>query len=203
MNVRAPYIVVAGLGRCGTSLLMQMLDAGGIPCIGPYPAFEPEALRTSRAIDPAFLARYPGHAFKLLDPHRTPLPPIPGVLIWLDRELREQARSQAKFATLMMGVPMANRVHLRRWASGLRADRERGLAPFEGWPRLVLRFEDIIRRPDDAALLIAARLRPWFNNINEAAMAAQVRPRSTDCAPGLDLELSLIAASQVASVPSA
>jgi hypothetical protein len=36
----APVIVVAGLGRCGTSLVMQMLAAAGLPCVGSFPDFE-------------------------------------------------------------------------------------------------------------------------------------------------------------------
>lgn len=35
-----PTIFVSGLGRCGSSMTMQMLDAAGIPCIGDYPAYE-------------------------------------------------------------------------------------------------------------------------------------------------------------------
>ena len=36
-----PCIIVSGLGRCGSSLVMQMLHAGGVECLGAPPAFEP------------------------------------------------------------------------------------------------------------------------------------------------------------------
>ena len=35
-----PALLVAGLGRCGTSLMMQMLAAAGLPCVGEFPAYE-------------------------------------------------------------------------------------------------------------------------------------------------------------------
>jgi hypothetical protein len=35
-----PYVIVAGFGRCGSSLTMTMLHAAGIPCIGTPPDFE-------------------------------------------------------------------------------------------------------------------------------------------------------------------
>lgn len=38
-------LAVAGLGRCGTSLVMQMLDAGGVPIWNPFPpSYEPDEL---------------------------------------------------------------------------------------------------------------------------------------------------------------
>lgn len=172
MNAPLPYVVVAGLARCGTSLTMQMLHAGGIPCIGAYPDFEVDEVN-HRAVDPAFLAQHPGHAFKVLNPQETPLPTLPAaVLIWLDRDPEQQARSQAKFAHLTMGVPVPNRAHLRRWESGLRRDRGPALAQFGGWLKLLLNFEDIIAQPLRASYQIAARLSPWWPDIDFQRMAA-------------------------------
>lgn len=37
-------IIVTGIARSGLSLTMQMLHAGGIPCAGEPPAFEPYPL---------------------------------------------------------------------------------------------------------------------------------------------------------------
>lgn len=188
-----PHIIVAGLARCGTTLTMHMLHAAGIPCIGKRPGFEVEQT-DHRTVDPAFLARHPGHAFKLLDPHHCPLPAgLPGVLIWLDRNPVEQAKSQAKFAHLMLGVRPANRAILRRWSAALRVDRARALAPFADWPTLILDFERIILRPQITAERIARHLEPWWPDLDIRGMAQQVRPRSPACAPGLEIELALTA----------
>jgi hypothetical protein len=113
----AHSIAVGGLARCGTTLMMHMLHAGGIPCMGSKPDFEVDEFN-NRPVKAAFLERHSGHAFKLLDPHRTPLPHgFRGVLVWLDRDPAQQAKSQAKFVHLMTGAPMANRAQLREWAS--------------------------------------------------------------------------------------
>ena len=40
--MKRPTVFVCGHGRCGSSMVMQMLDAGGFPCFGEYPAYEPE-----------------------------------------------------------------------------------------------------------------------------------------------------------------
>jgi hypothetical protein len=194
MNAPRPNIVVAGLARCGTSVTMQMLHAGGVPCIGEWPAFEVGDVNGA-PVDPAFMARYPGHALKVLDPHRTKLPPLAsgGVLIWLDRDPVEQARSQAKFVHLMTGVPVPNRAHMRSWTAGLRSDRVPALAQFGGWPKLLLDFEQIVTDPRRAARSIATRLEPWWPNLDAERMADQVRPRPPACAPDLAMELRLVA----------
>lgn len=33
-------ILVCGFGRCGSSLVMQMLDVGGLPVVGSFPDYE-------------------------------------------------------------------------------------------------------------------------------------------------------------------
>jgi len=37
MSITQPALLVAGLGRCGSSLTMQMLAAADIPCVGSAP----------------------------------------------------------------------------------------------------------------------------------------------------------------------
>ncbi|MHB8286386.1 MAG: hypothetical protein ACYDD1_17175 [Caulobacteraceae bacterium] len=67
-----PTIIVSGLGRCGSSLTMQMLNAAGVHCVGSFPSFEgPEC----EAFQEGFItaerwAAVAGRAVKLLDPHR-------------------------------------------------------------------------------------------------------------------------------------
>lgn len=187
-----PHIIVGGLARCGTTLMMHMLHAGGVSCIGAKPAFEVDEIN-HRAVNLDFLARHPGHAFKLLDPHMTALPDgLDAVVIWLDRDVDEQARSQAKFVQMLAGAPRPNRAQMRRWAAGLRADRPAALACLSRWPGLVMRFEDLIEAPQVSALQVAVFLAPYWR-LNAGAMAAQVRPRPSTCAPDMAIELSLSA----------
>lgn len=187
-----PHIIVAGLARCGTSLTMQMLHAAGVSCIGDFPGFESPEL-SHRAVDPSFLARYPGHALKLLDPHLVRWPrQVPGIAIWLDRDSIEQARSQAKLVHLLMGRPSASRHDIRRIAASLRRERPLALAILSGMPTLHLSFERLLGNSREAAGLIADHIAPAWPGLDIEAMARVVKARSPLCARGLEIELSLV-----------
>lgn len=192
-----PVFAVAGLGRCGTSLVMQMLAAGGMPCAGSAPDFEPDELLAP--VDPAWLASQRGRAVKLLDPHLLSVPlDLPLEVIWMDRDLKQQAKSQAKFAHLAAGLPRPNRQHARRWHEGLARDRRAALAALDPHTVRRLRFEDVLVHPRRSAGYLAETFRHWIA-LDVARMAAQVRPRGTACAPGLDLEAELIAIAEARS----
>ena len=177
----ATPIVVSGFGRCGSSLVMQMLHAGGVPCLGQYPAFEGRA------------AVAPGQAVKILDPHREapapyPIPPLARV-IWLDRDAREQAASHAKFVALTMGLHY-DREHRRRLVAMLRADRPHALRAIGKRPLLLLSFEGLLASPGTQAARLAAFVgSPLFD---VAAAVRQVQRRSPRCAEGLAMELGLM-----------
>jgi hypothetical protein len=122
----APQIImVAGLGRCGTSLALQMLAAGGVDCVGPYPSFEDAEHDQLRRTAPAeWAARAAGKAVKVLDPHRNPPPIGPAYrVLWLFRDWADQARSQLK----MVGAPQS-RANRKRMERLLHADTERATA---------------------------------------------------------------------------
>lgn len=61
-------VLVCGLGRCGSSVTMQMLQAGGYQTFGDWPDFEPEEAGSSRNI-PHLLSLIDTSAVKILDPH--------------------------------------------------------------------------------------------------------------------------------------
>ena len=184
-----PVILVSGFGRCGSSLVMQMLSAGGVSAIGEYPAFEDD--RTGIDRDPEWISQQHGKALKLLDPHYPEGRLVPGRyrIIWLDRDHREQARSQAKFARMLMGLPMG-RKEVRALARSYATDLPVALKILTGrGPVLRLRFENILAGPADAA----RRIHEHVGVGRVADMAGEVRGRSPECAPGLDMELGLIA----------
>lgn len=180
--VSKPVVIVAGLGRCGTSLVMQMLDAAGIPCVGRFPAFEED--------DPWVGT---GRAVKWLDPHRRPLRVAIGSryrCIWLSRDPVEQARSQLKWFSpemLTVGVDEATRV----LAESLRDESVDALRRLP-LPRLMTTFEAIIGRPRASAARIADFLGRPFAPLDVDAMAARVIPRGPECQPDLSIEATLV-----------
>lgn len=192
-----PVILVAGLGRCGTTMTMHMLAAAGVPCVGGAPSYEVEEVN-HHTPDAAWLAAQGGKALKLLDPHHCrPLPRLPALVVWLDRDAMEQARSQAKFAHLVAGFPRANRGQVRRMADGLRNERHLGVMAVASHLQLRLTFEGVLADPMLAALRIAGFLRPEFGELDATAMARVVRPRSPACAPDLAMEIAMLEAAHV------
>lgn len=177
--------IVAGLGRCGTSMLMQMLHRGGMPCVGSWPAFEVE--QTRYEVDPTFIVLAAGRAVKVLDPQRVGLPGDVRV-IWLHRDHRQQAKSHAKFLGLLTGHQY-DRASRRQLADSLRRDTLAALRVVGKRPLLRMRFEDVLMDPVSAACHLAEFI-GFPLDVGRAACA--VRARSPACASGLDMELSLI-----------
>lgn len=190
-----PTLIVAGLGRCGSSLCMQMLNAGGIECLGEYPAFEPEesdaiTLTTSR------LYSHAGKAVKCLDPQRADqcsFEEVQRMVIWLDRDTREQAKSIAKFGRLVGGIQFT-RSQLGPLREGLHRDRLFAFSALRlsRCPALRIEFEHIIQAPMECSARIAAFLAPHWR-IDVAAAARAVVDRPSTCLPYL-LEAALIEA---------
>lgn len=192
MTSNAPVLVVAGLGRCGTSLVMQMLHAGGMPCVpgDGFPAFEDRRTAVMGEINPVWFAGLAGKAVKVLDPHVNRIPSeVPVAVVWLDRNVREQARSQAKFLRLVAEVDVPSH-YPRALAKALVRERGEAWEALPKEPALVLAFEGILASPARAAAALNAAVGGLA--LDEAAMAGAVRERSPECAPGLDMETSLI-----------
>ena len=184
-----PLIIVSGLSRCGTSLVMQMLQAGGVAVTGEYPAFELVEFTGPREL--SFLQKFKGHGVKIIDPHLFDWRGVPELkVIWLDRDPAEQAKSQIKFGAAVAGLPIQQtRAMVRQWTRALRRDRPRCLALFKalGCETLFLSFERLVEAP-----LSAARELAEFTGAAPAeAMAEAVRPRGPECYPGL-LEIELL-----------
>jgi hypothetical protein len=178
--IQSAPIVVSGFGRCGTSLVMQMLAAGGVPCLGRFPSYE-----SSEAVGP-------GQAVKILDPQRAvPIPyaiPTTARVIWIDRDIKEQAASLAKFIAALSMLPVG-RDERRRLAHSLRSDRPHALRALGSRQTLMLSFEGLLSSPTTQADRI---LRFVGGSFDAAVAARQVRQRSPKCATGLDMELALM-----------
>lgn len=183
-----PAIVVSGFGRCGSSLTMQMLAAGGIECVGQAPDYEDERARFR--ITPEFIASCAGKAVKILDPHRVGLPGDVRV-IWLDRTTREQAASHAKFLHAATGREY-DRAQRRGLVRQLEADRPRALGVIGGRLLLKVSFDELVKKPDHWADLLRQRLELQGYQLDAEAAAKVVIRRPPQCMPTMTIERRLV-----------
>lgn len=189
-----PVILVCGFGRCGSSLLMQMLAAGDIPVTGEWPGFEDD--RVGPDFDPAWIAAQHGRAVKLLDPQLFRHRFLPGDyrVIWLDRDRRQQARSQAKFIRAVQGLPIDRR-GIRRLAASYRRDRPVAMAALRKLgPVLTLRFEDLLTKPFSTTGAVLDFLEAGGEDRAQQilTMADAIRMRSPAARPDMALETQLL-----------
>lgn len=183
-------ILVCGAGRCGSSMVMQMLSAGGVPCAGAFPSFEPDE-SGHIPLKQDWLLTLRGRAAKVLDPHRgLRSSPVPLRVIWLNRDPKQQARSQAKFFREFLGESLPRNA-TRKLAASYSADKAAAMAIFRrlNAPVMELHFERIIDMPRTAAGMIS----DFICGFDEASAAACVLRRDAACAPDMGIELSLIA----------
>lgn len=169
--------VVTGLGRCGSSLVMRMLAAGGLPIVGD--PISGEDMRTLGLPEGAgWVRECRGRAMKVLNPHRSRLPFGHSYrFIWLDRDVREQAKSCVKILK-SVGIP-ANRDDRQGIEAGIKRDRRPALgAVRELGPVLVLAFERLLETP----AIVASEISQFCGGgLDVLAMASEVLPRSPRC----------------------
>ena len=185
-----PTVMVCGHGRCGSSLVMQMLHAGGYPCFGEGPGFEPEEVSFDR--DPVtLLPLIDGKAAKILDPQRTEWPDLMNArVIWLDRDRTEQAKSQVKFLCQVAGIDVPQGT-AKRFSQSYGPDTARAMGAFWdiGILPLRVRFESILMFRYEEARRIADHV---GGNLDIEAMAGVVIGRHPACRPDIAIELHLI-----------
>jgi hypothetical protein len=174
--------VVSGLPRSGTSMLMQMLDAGGLPpftdaerapdASNPRGYYEHERVK-ALARDNSWLAEAEGHVVKVIAQLLGHLPDgFDYRVAFLERDLDEVLASQAAMLQ-RLGRPGAE-------PDVLRPIFERQLAGAQRWldahPRatvLYVRHGDVVADPAEQA----ARLNAFLGgDLDQAAMAAAVDP---------------------------
>lgn len=187
-----PSLLVAGLGRCGLTAMMNALHAGGMPCAGPAPAFEPpEAMPPIAA---QWLAAQSGRAVKTLLPQESPaLRTAHAVAILLSRDPEQQGASQCKLLTQMMGMTLS-RAQRRAMSTTIPRDQIRAEAAL---PEIVahVRFEDLLAEPARVMERACLALAPWWT-LDADRAASVIRQRLPGCAPGFEMELAMLAAAQ-------
>jgi len=181
-------ILVCGFGRCGSSLVMQMLKAAGISVDGVPPYYE-----TMFGYDGKWIAQQTGRAVKILEPHRHDRNFEPGnyVCIWIDRDLKEQAKSHVQFHREKKKLVVMNpRYSRRELIKFFKKERKEGVRACESLgPTLYLKFEDLIKDSIGSAALIGYHCGIPAEKV--LIMDRVVVPRETKCRDSLDLELKL------------
>ena len=148
-SIRECLIAVTGLPRSGTSLVMQMLAAGGVSVLSdgfrppdddnPRGYFEFEPVKNLHA-DARFLFEARGRAVKIVAPLMTRLPPgLPCRVILCERDLEEVLDSQ-------------ERMLIRRSHPATPPEKRRLLAA--EYARTLARMKTMLARRPDTGLLV-------------------------------------------------
>lgn len=183
---------VCGFGRCGSTLVMRMLLAGGCPpVVGAEEPPHESNLDAVWRMGPDDLA---GRSVKLLDaPRWNRSLPVAREwrFVWLDRDPMEQARSQVKFLMGVTGVPIPDApAAVAKFAASYGRDRP-GLMQLlrRHGTVFVLRYERVLDNPRRAA----RQLKQVWPGLDVEAAAAVVHNRDGKCRPDLSVELDLTA----------
>jgi len=185
-------LLVSGLGRCGSSLTLQMLEAGGFPCVGQYPAYEPEKLNPSK-FDAKWFMSNNGKAIKFIMPemydYKFPASYSPKA-IWIDRDPLEQARSSLKLMRVTVGFEAPDEA-CEEMASQYDYFKKNSIAALYRITSKVLfyKFEDILNDPAGYSKSLAN----WVGvDLSIDDMVNQVIKRDYKSTPDMSIELELI-----------
>lgn len=192
-------IFVAGLGRCGTTMMMHVLRAGGVPVAGPAPAFEVREMAPGAglAVRQAWVEKHAGKAIKWIDPIAAPLAlPKNSIAILMRRDRVEQAKSQMKMIALT--VPGANTRSARRaMAAMIRVDVHKTWAQLQlvtDARLMAVDFEDVIVRPAETMKRLEDFLADCDVSFDSAAGQTAILRRPVACEPLFDIEQKLLEA---------
>jgi hypothetical protein len=183
--------IVAGPGRCMTSLVMQMLFRGGMQVSGRWSYFEDTRATRLTPWDWSWIEEYHGKAIKILDPAHYQLSKgLEARTIWLTRDIDQMVKSWRKFH-----VARAKELGLARPAPlpPKRVTKDRLLkackdgikvletASDEKGP-LVLKAENVIAFPPETAEAIVKHLDIEMDPVEMAKASIK---RGSDCLPDM------------------
>jgi len=182
----APIVVVSGLPRSGTSMLMKMLDAGGLPVVtdglrtadedNPKGYFEVERVKSLAAeTDRAWLAEARGKGIKVISYLLRSLPPRYNYrVVFVRRAIEEVLASQKK---MLARRGETDDTPPERMSELFEKDlwRARYLLSHEPqFETLEVRYADILARPIEESRRIAAFV---GGGLDVEAMASAVDPQ--------------------------
>jgi hypothetical protein len=149
-------IIVSGLPRSGTSLMMQMLENGGVAVVtdrirfadpdNPRGYYEFEQVKTIKR-DASWLPAMRGRAFKMVSQLLYDLPPSETYrIVFMERDLEETLLSQEKMLT-RLGRIAAPREQMKR-ALTLHLERLHEWLSLQGnMEVLFVRYNDLVEQP--------------------------------------------------------
>jgi hypothetical protein len=178
-------LLVSGLGRCGTSLSMQMLAAAGYPIFAPdrstWPDFE---LSETLNPPPAWPGVDASGALKWLDPHRVTPPKVPRA-IFLVRQLEQQAKSQLKMVQWIEPATDTSRSAVRALARSLAKEEFRAKVRLQQKCERVLtvRFEALIETSRETFARVWEFIGREADTAALERAVACVRERRSACLP--------------------
>ncbi|SRR6266542_3223747 len=177
-----PIVIVSGLPRSGTSMMMRMLEAGGMPLMtdgvrapdesNPRGYYELAAVKDlATSADRRWLSRARGKALKVVSPLVEHLPPTCAYqVIFMLRDLDEVIASQNRMLALA-GEPADASANLREH---YQQHVRRVLGLIDRRPEFValqVDYADVLRRPLEEARRVQAFLK---RPLDVPAMAAAV-----------------------------
>src|SRR5262249_32526304 len=166
-KVTAEIIVVSGLPRSGTSLMMQMLESGGVEVATdnvraadadtPRGYYELEKVKKLEH-DSSWLPPTRGKAFKMVSQLLYPLPAGERYrIIFMERDMEEMLLSQEKMLE-RLNRPAAPREAIRR-SFTLHLERLREWLGQQGNMEVIrVSYNDLLRRPQEQAERVSAFL---------------------------------------------
>ena len=133
-------------------------------------------------------------AVKRLDIHRDSTMPKEAIVIWLNRDHDQQAKSTIKLLRSVIGGISDNRQARKAMEAELARDAVASKIAIlkAGLPAMAIRFETLITDPRGAVGTIATHLK--YNggyDLDQEKAASVVRQRSPACLPGM-LEFDLL-----------
>jgi Sulfotransferase domain len=175
-------IIVSGLPRSGTSLMMQMLENGGVPVVtdhirtadtdNPRGYYEFEQVKKIKQ-DTSWLPQTRGKAFKMVSQLLYDLPATERYrIIFMERDLDEMLVSQEKMLE-RLNRPAAPREQMKR-SYQLHLERLHAwLGQQANINVLRVSYNDLLERPQEPAERVGTFL---GSQVNVAKMAATVDP---------------------------
>lgn len=184
-------IIVSGFPRCGSTMMMRMLYAGGLDTIGNKVAFEDNRATFIGKKD-YWLSEAQGKAIKILDMHRQVLPDeFEYKIIWMKRNYTEQGKSNVKLLRMMAKIDVPNMAY-KKFADSYPAEEKRFLQKMKerNIEYAIFEFEKILNNP----ILYSLSIRDFLEleQLDWAKMAGIVKMRDPKCAEGIDQEISYL-----------
>ena len=174
---------VTGKGRSGTSIVMQMLAAGGMPIVcDPHTlgcSFESGQAQSNAEYMAARAPGWHGQAIKILEPQVfTPPTGHAYRFVWCRRDYMDQALSTIKYV-MKANDREKNYPTVAKLAKTIRKDSRRQLRRLKAYPDSKLMIVDFAKLLTEPAIQ-ARRIADFIEQpLDVEAMAAEVIPRTT------------------------